>query len=290
MWVLVERSWGIRRETELADLEYYLREVDAISLLSAEEEVELARRVQKGDKFARDHMIRANLRLVISVAKEFRNRGLSFMDLIEEGNIGLVKGVERFNPEEGNRFSTYGTWWIKQTIRRALANTVKTVRIPSHMIELLSRFHQTREKMRQLRGAMPDMYEVAAEMKLKPEMIEMLRRALYTTQPESALSSGDGDEAQSLGETIADERTEDPLEAVLSRDEVGLIEDMLVAIDEREADILRKRYGIGMDRPMTLREIGDTVGLTRERVRQLENEALRKLHAAMAKKHGYAME
>lgn len=266
-----------------SDVGLYFKEIERIPLLTPEEEVELARRVRSGDAEARDHMIRANLRLVVSIAKNYQGRGLSFMDLIEEGNIGLMKGVERFDPEEGNRFSTYGTWWIKQTIRRALANSVKTIRVPSYMIELVSKFRQTRERMAQEAGeADVDVHAVAREMELKPEQVEMLRRAMSTTTSADDVIGGEED-GDSIADRLPDERNESPLQQMLTQDELERIDGMLSSIDERESHILRRRYGIGSERPMTLKEIGHELGLTRERVRQIENEALRKLHAAMSR-------
>ncbi|MBX3473812.1 MAG: sigma-70 family RNA polymerase sigma factor [Planctomycetes bacterium] len=269
-----------------AHFDVYLKEIRETPLLTAEEELELARRIQAGDMQARERMIKANLRLVVSVAKEFLNRGLPYMDLIAEGNIGLMRGIEKFDPAQGNRFSTYGVHWIKQSIRRALVNSAKTVRIPSYMVELISEFKQKAAEMASRNGGnAPELHEVATEIGLTEDQFDMLRSALNSNTQSSDVPSNQGN--QSISEKLPDTRSEDPAEKVMTENEVQMLAGMLSAVDERESKILRMRYGIGMDHPMTLSEIGDQLGLTRERIRQIENDAIRTLQEVMMRRRGY---
>jgi RNA polymerase primary sigma factor len=279
----------MRHRIDDAHIDVYLREIRETPLLTAEEERELARRIRVGDKGAREHMVRANLRLVVAVAKEFLNRGLPFMDLIAEGNLGLLKAVERFDPDEGARFSTYGTWWIKQAIRRALVNSSKTVRVPSYMVEYITRFKQkSMELAKAGDGTPPDIKVVADALGFTDDQLDMLRRAMNSNTQSTDAVSGDGD--TTLSEQLPDEKSMNPAEEVITRSEIAKLSALLTAIDPRESEILRMRYGIGVEQPMTLSEIGEKIGLTRERVRQIENEALRRLHTIMtrgSKPHGY---
>ncbi|MBN2492605.1 MAG: RNA polymerase sigma factor RpoD/SigA [Planctomycetes bacterium] len=255
-------------------LETYLAEIHAVRLLTATEERALARRVRAGDGAAREQMIRANLRLVVSVAKRFTNRGLSLLDLIEEGNLGLLKAVERFDPAANTRFSTYATWWIKQAIRRALVNTVKTIRIPSYMVELVSKWKTVALELGHRLGRQPTFSEVAIELNLPPEALGMIKQALETL----AGTTGSGGEAlQALHDSLEDESARRPDEQLLDALDLARIEELLAAIDPREAEVLRLRYGLGHHEPMTLKEIGQRIHLTRERVRQIESAAIRKL-------------
>ncbi|MCL4730939.1 MAG: RNA polymerase sigma factor RpoD/SigA [Planctomycetes bacterium] len=269
-----------------AHFDLYLKEIRETPLLTAEEELELARRIQAGDMAAREKMIKANLRLVVSVAKEFLNRGLPFMDLIAEGNIGLMRGIEKFDPTQGNRFSTYGVHWIKQSIRRALVNSAKTVRIPSYMVELISEFKQKAAELTAKNGGTPpELHVVAAEIGLTEDQFDMLRSALNSATQSTDVPVAEG--TQKLTDAIEDHRNEDPAEQVMTQNEVQMLSSMLNAVDERESRILRMRYGIGVDHPMTLSEIGEQLGLTRERIRQIENDAIRSLHEIMARQRGY---
>jgi len=269
-----------------AHFDLYLKEIRETPLLTAQEEQDLSRLIHAGDMAARERMIKANLRLVVSVAKEFLNRGLPYMDLIAEGNIGLMRGIEKFDPAQGNRFSTYGVHWIKQSIRRALVNSAKTVRIPSYMVELISEFKQKAAELTFKNGGTPpELHVVAAEIGLTEDQFEMLRSALNSGTQSSDVPTGEG--TQSLTDSIEDYRTEDPAEQVMTQNEVQMLSQMLGAVDERESKILRMRYGIGVDHPMTLSEIGDQLGLTRERIRQIENDAIRTLQEIMARKSGY---
>jgi RNA polymerase primary sigma factor len=272
-----------------AHFQQYLKEIRETPLLTAEEELQLSRQLRAGDQAARERMIKANLRLVVSVAKEFLNRGLPFMDLIAEGNIGLMRGIEKFDPEQGNRFSTYGVHWIKQSIRRALVNSSKTVRIPSYMVELISQFKQKAAEMANKNGGKPtDTRIIAKEIGLTDDQLDMMRAALNSTTQSTDVRGSDGE--SNLTDVIADHNSPDPAEQVMTANEVSMIEEMLNGISEREAKILRMRYGMGVDHPMTLSEIGDALGLTRERIRQIENNALRTLHDIISHKRGYADE
>jgi len=250
-----------------------------VALLSPEEERELAEKVFLGDAVARERMIQANLRLVVAIAKNYVNRGLALADLIEEGNIGLLKAVERFDPGEECRFSTYATWWIKQAIRRALTNCVKTVRIPAYLVELISKWNTTMASLTETLGRPPTTHELAQHLKLSRDNVVAITTAIHTTT--MTTQSLNVDEARGLSDIIEDVRTRQPDEEVLKGQEIIKISALLDLINERDAKILRMRYGIGYDKPLTLKKISERVGLTRERVRQIQNEALRDLYAVM---------
>ena len=260
-------------------LETYFKEINEIALLTADQEKELGTRVQNGDAAAREQMIKANLRLVVSIAKNYVNRGLSLLDLIEEGNLGLLKAVERFDPKAECRFSTYATWWIKQSIKRALIDTVKTVRIPSYMVELLTKWKKAASNLNVKLGRPPTFDEVADELDLQTENLAIIRKALQASNSQSQTLSSDS--MWAFCETIEDKQAKEPPEILFDDLEVELVEKLLALLEVRESTILRMRYGLDNGEPMTLKQIGERVDLSRERVRQIENEALKKLYLVM---------
>lgn len=256
-------------------LETYLQEINEVPLLTPEEEKELGHRIQGGDLEARERMIRANLRLVVSIAKMYSDRGLSLQDLIAEGNIGLMKAAEKFDPAAGCRFSTYGSWWIKQSIRRALTNTVPSVRVPGYMSEMVSKWRSVSNELSYKLGRTPNVAEVANELGIPQETWSVLRRTIETSSMGPQVSL---DALTQNQDVVEDPRTQSPDETITHADLLSKIGDLLGLIDEREATILRLRYGLDEgSEPMTLKEIGKTVGLTRERVRQIERDVLKRL-------------
>jgi len=260
-------------------LETYLQEINEVPLLSADEEKGLAVRIQGGDPAAREHLIRANLRLVVSIAKMYNDRGLTLQDLIAEGNIGLMKAAEKFDPDAGCRFSTYGSWWIKQSIRRALTNTVANVRVPGYMSEMISKWRSVSRELAYRLGRQPSLEEVAQELGIPRESWNLLKQTIISSATGSQVSL---DVLSMHHDTVEDERVPSPDQQIQEADMLTKMRDTLDTIDEREATILRLRYGLGKgEEPLTLKEIGKIVGLTRERVRQIEREALRKLGKAI---------
>jgi RNA polymerase primary sigma factor len=265
-------------------LDAYLADINEVPLLTAEQEIKLAKRIQRGDLAAREHMIRANLRLVVSIAKNYLNRGLSFMDLIEEGNIGLMKAVEKFDPKAGCRFSTYATWWIKQGIRRSLVNTVKTVRVPSYMSEIVSRWKATAMELNYRLGRQPTSAEIAEELQLPEANWNVVRETvLANSQPVHSMSE---DASSVYNEVLEDPRARSPEDEIFVSMELSRLQELLQMLDSRESKILKLRYGLGTGETMTLKAIGKRFGLTRERVRQMEQQALQKLYAIMSREFG----
>jgi RNA polymerase primary sigma factor len=258
----------------------YLRDINRVQLLTAQEERDLSVRVRDGDLAAREQMIRANLRLVVSIAKTYTRRGLSLLDLIEEGNVGLVKAVERFDPAEGCRFSTYGAWWIKQSIRRALVNTSRTVRVPSYMAELVSKLKSSSSRIEERLGRPPTVQEIAAELGMPATNVGLLRRAMRAARAGSPTVSLDSITGARDG--IEDPHGQDRDETAFDDQEIGQIQGLLDSLAPREAEVLRLRFGLDDTAPLTLREIGERLGVSRERVRQIESRALQKLHARIA--------
>lgn len=260
-------------------LETYLREINETRLLTAEEEQSLARRIGNGDAEARDRMVRANLRLVVNIARSYVGKGLGLQDLIEEGNLGLLRAVEGFDPEMGNRFSTYASYWIKQSIKRSLINSSKTIRIPAYMVELLSKWRRATNRLSDELGRAPTQEETARLLGLPKKKLPIIKKAI---QIHNATPQGDqSEQGWSLGEMVADERLKSPDEELLDHDVLKTALDLIGTLDPREATILRMRFGLNDTPPHTLKEIGQELGLTRERVRQIETEALQRLHQAL---------
>ena len=260
-------------------LQLYLRQINESPLLTAEQERGLARRIIRyNDPEAREIMVRSNLRLVVNLAKHYVNRGLSLPDLIEEGNIGLLKAVEGFDPENGTRFSTYASWWIKQAIKRALINSVQPIHIPAYMVEMMAKMKQAMRELEDQLGRLPTIDELSQHMKMSPKKLKIIRKAIRAVNTPTQSGSADGE--LTINDLVADRNTPSPDEVVLAGDNIRHLMDLLGDIDEREATILRLRYGLAGEDPMTLKQIGERIGLTRERVRQLEREALKKLREA----------
>jgi RNA polymerase primary sigma factor len=260
-------------------LETYLREINETALLTAEGERELATRIGQGDTRARDHMVRANLRLVVNIARGYTGKGLGLQDLIEEGNLGLLRAVEGFDPTMGTRFSTYASYWIKQSIKRALINSAKTIRIPAYMVELLSKWRRASARLSDELGRTPTPEEIARVLGLPKKKLPIIKKAIriYNSTPQTDQT----DSGWSLSEMVMDERLKSPDEEMVESDNLRHVMSMLDTMDQREATVLRLRFGVGGGDPKTLKEIGEQLGLTRERVRQIETEALAKMADSM---------
>lgn len=266
-----------------SDLEIYLKQIDESPLLTAEQEKALSRRIiAENCPESREHMVRSNLRLVVSIAKRYNNRGLPLQDLIEEGNLGLLRAVEGFDPDQGARFSTYATWWIKQAIKRALINAIQPVHIPAYMVELIAQWKRASRELEECLGRTPTICELAERMQMPPRKVRIIRKAVRAYQrPAQTASNTSSEDSITLSEMLRDEKTLQPDEQVLLDDDLNTIGILLDAIDDREATILRLRYGLDGEEPLTLKQIGEIVGLTRERVRQIEIQALKKLQTRL---------
>jgi len=260
----------------------YLREISTVPLLTPEEEVKLAGRIKRGNKKAREHMIRANLRLVVKIANDFSNYGLPLLDLISEGNIGLMKAVERFDPKKGGKLSTYASWWIKQSIKRALANQGKTIRLPVHLVDKISKIRRVSAQMTEELGREPSDLEIAEEIGLTEAKVAHLRNV--SARPASLDAKLGPDEDTSFGDLVGDERAEDPFEALRDRDLREEVVDLLDQLDGRERQIISFRFGLDGGRERTLEEVGKKFGVTRERIRQIQNIALLKMRKALHKR------
>ena len=264
-----------RQRAVQSPLEIYLRDINETDLLTADQEKELARRVQNGDAEARDWMVRANLRLVVNIARNYTNKGLAFQDLIEEGNLGLMRAVEGFDPTVGTRFSTYASYWIKQSIKRALINSAKTIRIPAYMVELLSKWRRAGNRLLETLGRKGSNEEIARLLGVERRKLPMIRKAIkvYNSTPQT----DHREDGWTLGDIVADDRTETPENELIKADALQHIMRRLGEMEEREMMVLEMRYGLNGREPHTLKEIGNRLGLTRERVRQIEVEALGRL-------------
>ncbi len=261
----------------------YLKEIGQVKLLSAEEEVQLAKRIAAGDQEAKNKLTEANLRLVVSIAKKYSGRGLHILDLIQEGNTGLIRAVDKFDWERGNKFSTYATWWIRQAITRAIADQARTIRVPVHMVEVINKATRCNRKLVQELGREPTVEEIAKELNLPVEKIIEANRTAADTL---SLDTPVGDEEDtSIGSFVEDERTPGPADATSNALLAEALKEILDTLTEREADVLKMRFGMYDGRTHTLEEVGQIFGVTRERIRQIENKAIRKLrHPSRAKK------
>ena len=261
----------------------YLKEIGQVKLLTADEEIELAKRVSEGDKAAKDRLTEANLRLVVSIAKKYSGRGLHILDLIQEGNTGLIRAVDKFDYTKGNKFSTYATWWIRQAITRAIADQARTIRVPVHMVEVINKATRCNRKLVQELGREPTLEEIAAELNLP---IEKIIEANRTAADTLSLDMPVGDEEDTtIGSFVEDDNTPGPVDATSNAMLSEALTEILGTLTEREADVLRMRFGMYDGRTHTLEEVSQIFGVTRERIRQIENKAIRKLrHPSRAKK------
>ncbi|MBR2659212.1 RNA polymerase sigma factor RpoD [Candidatus Saccharibacteria bacterium] len=268
----------------------YLREIGKIPLLSNEEEAELAARVVKGDKKAKDKLAEANMRLVVSIAKRYSGRGLDFLDLIQEGNTGLLRAVEKFDPDKGFKFSTYATWWIRQAITRAIADQARTIRIPVHMVETINKVMRATRKLTQELNREPTVEEIAKEMNMDTEKVEYVMRIKQDIASLDQSVGREGDDEDSvLGDFVEDEERDSPEDSAANQILKEQLAEIISTLSEREQKIIKLRFGIGGGRPHTLEEVGAEFSVTRERIRQIEAKALSKLrkHKDTKKLHEY---
>jgi RNA polymerase primary sigma factor len=256
-------------------IKLYLREIGRVKLLTPQEEIELAARIHRGDRKARDHMIKANLRLVVKIAHDYDGLGLPLLDLINEGNLGLMKAVERFDPAKGGKLSTYAAWWIKQSIKRALANQAKTIRIPIHLVDKISRMKRIAMRLQDVLEREPTDEELGEELGVSAAKIAQLRMASF--RPTSLDAPIGDDESNTYADIVEDERAEDPYQKLEEKTLTDMLGDLITRLDEREQRILRYRFGLDGGNEKTLEEVGTHFGVTRERIRQIQNLALAKL-------------
>ena len=265
-------------------IQIYLRQINDSPLLTADEEKMLARRIiHQHDMAARERMVRSNLRLVVNIAKHYTGRGMSLMDLVEEGNLGLLKAVEGFDPENGARFSTYASWWIKQAIKRALINGVQPIHIPAYMVELMTKFRRAHRNLTDDLGRPPTDEQLEGELEVTGKKLGIIKQAIKAYAAPTQFvgrAGGDGDELQ-LADVVRDDTNPPPDDEAMNFDDLERMHELLESIDPRAATILKLRFGLGGGEPMTLKEIGTHVGLTRERVRQIEHESVARLRQQM---------
>ena len=272
-----EAALDLTVEPSLDSLRLYLRSIGQVDLLTAAQEVELAKRIERGDMVAKRQMVEANLRLVVSIAKGYLGRGLGFLDLIQEGSLGLIRAVEKFDYRRGYKFSTYATWWIRQAVTRAIADKARTIRIPVHMVEKLNRVTHVERQLVQSLGREPEPYEIAAELRWP---LDDVRDILRVSQLPVSLEKPVGDEDESeLGDFVADEEVAQPFEEASEHLQREGVRRALDALPERERQVIELRYGLSGLEPLTLEEVGRTFGVTRERIRQIETNTLKKLRA-----------
>ena len=262
-------------EPSLDSLRLYLRSIGRVDLLTGDQEIELAKQIERGDMSAKRHMVEANLRLVVSIAKGYLGRGLGFLDLIQEGSLGLIRAVEKFDYRRGYKFSTYATWWIRQAVTRAIADKARTIRIPVHMVEKLNRVTHVERQLVQRLGREPEPHEIADELRIS---VREVRDILRVAQMPVSLEKPVGDEEESeLGDFVADDATEEPFETATENLQRQDIQRALDSLPERERQVIELRYGLRGHEPLTLEDVGRAFGVTRERVRQIENNTLKKL-------------
>jgi RNA polymerase primary sigma factor len=263
-------------------IKLYLREIGQVRLLTPQEEIDLAARIKKGDKKAREQMIKANLRLVVKIARDYEGIGLPLLDLISEGNIGLMKAVERFDPAKGGKLSTYAAWWIKQSIKRALANQSKTIRLPVHLVDKISKMRRVALQMSEELGREPTDEELAEEVGMASAKVSQLKTV--SIRPASLDAPISDDDTTEFGEIVGDEEALTPFEYLRDQNLRDEVSDLISVLDEREKKIIFSRFGLDGGKPKTLEEVGRKFGVTRERIRQLQNIALMKLRRALQKK------
>jgi RNA polymerase primary sigma factor len=269
-------------------LQLYLREIGQVKLITPQEEIALAKRIKRGDGRAREHMIKANLRLVVKIARGYEGMGLPLLDLINEGNIGLMKGVERFDPRKGAKLSTYASWWIKQSIKRALSNQAKTIRLPVHVVDKMANIRRAEMKLRETFDRDPTDEELAHELNLDPRRIRQYRQA---SKAPVSLDAPIGDDAsERVSEVVADPNAAAPFDRLVQETDTALVREVLATLDQRENKILAMRFGLRDGRERTLEEVGEHLGVTRERIRQIQEQALKKLRAKMEERDRPAAE
>jgi RNA polymerase primary sigma factor len=275
-----EQAEPVRLESAQGNtLQLYLREIGQVKLLTPAEEIVLAKRIKKGDEAAREHMIKANLRLVVKIARDYEGQGLPLLDLINEGNIGLMKGVERFDPTKGAKLSTYASWWIKQAIKRALSNQSKTIRLPDHVVDKLANIRRAEVKLHEILDREPTDEELADFLRLDARRVKVYRQA--SKAPVSLDAPLSDDDSDQVSEIVADPNAAAPFERLVKETDTALLKEVLAGLTDREKAILAMRFGLNDGVEKTLEEIGKVFGVTRERIRQIESEALKKLRVKM---------